>query len=56
MTDRDLKGQLGYASEIAQYVVILGPKELKENKAVVKNLTTEEQTTVSLDTIEDALR
>lgn len=56
MTNRDLKGQLGYASEIAQYVIILGPKELKEKKAVVKNLKTEEQTTVPLDTIESALR
>lgn len=56
MTGRDLKGQLGYASVIAQYVIILGPKELKEGKVMVKNLETEEQTPVPIDEIANALR
>ena len=55
MTGRDLKGQLGYASEIARYAVILGPKELKEGKVMVKNLKTEEQTPVLIDELSDAL-
>ena len=56
MTKRDLKGQLGYASEIrAAYAVILGPKELKEGKVMVKNLETEEQNPVFLDELADVL-
>lgn len=57
MTGRDLKGQLGYASEIkAKYAVILGPKELKEGKVMLRNLETQEQTPVSLDDLPSALR
>ncbi len=56
MMGRDLKGQLGYASEIAQYVIILGPKELKEGKVMVKNLETQKQTPVLLEDITTALR
>ena len=56
MTGRDLKGQLGYASEIrAQYAIILGPKELKEGKVMVKNLETEEQKPVPLDEVPNVL-
>lgn len=55
MTKRDLKGQLGYASEIARYAVILGPKELKEGKVMLKNLKTEEQTPVLVDELPTAL-
>ena len=56
MTGRDLKGQLGYASEVARYVIILGPRELKEGKVMLRNLETEEQQPVLLDSISDALR
>ena len=53
---RDLKGQLGYASDIgAAYAVILGPKELKEGKVMVKNLETEEQSPVPLDVLPSSL-
>ena len=56
MTGRDLKGQLGYASEIgAIYAVILGPKELKEGKVMVRNLKTEEQQPVPLDDLPNML-
>jgi histidyl-tRNA synthetase len=55
MTGRDLKGQLGLASEISQYVIILGPKELKEGKVMLKNLDTGEQQSVPLDTVPDAM-
>jgi histidyl-tRNA synthetase len=57
MTGRDLKGQLGYAAESkARYALILGPKELKEGKVMVKNLETEEQQSVLIDKIPDVLR
>lgn len=56
LTGRDLKGQLGYASEAqAQYVIIVGPRELKEGKVMVKNLKTEKQKAVPIDTIGQAL-
>jgi histidyl-tRNA synthetase len=55
MTGRDLKGPLGLASEISQYVIILGPKELKEGKVMLKNLDTGEQQSVPLDTVPDAM-
>lgn len=56
MTQRDLKGQLGYASEIrAKYCVILGPKELKEGKVMLKNLEKEEQTPVALEELPEAI-
>ena len=56
MTGRDLKGQLGYAAESkARYALILGPKELKEGKVMVKNLETEEQQSVLIDTIPELL-
>ena len=57
MLGRDLKGQLGYASEIgARYAVILGPKELKEGKVMLKNLQTEEQRAVLLDDLSAQMR
>lgn len=56
MTGRDLKGQLGYASEVSRYVVILGPKELKEGKVMLKNLQTGEQAAVPIDTLPEAMR
>lgn len=52
MLQRDLKGQLGYASDIrARYAVILGPKELKEGKVMLKDLQTEEQNPVLLEEV-----
>lgn len=57
MLGRDLKGQLGYASDIgARYAVILGPKELKEGKVMLKNLQTEEQRAVLLGDLSAQLR
>jgi histidyl-tRNA synthetase len=56
MLGRDLKGQLGYASDIgARYAAIMGPKELKEGKVMLKNLQTEEQTPVLLEDIVNQL-
>jgi histidyl-tRNA synthetase len=53
---RDLKGQLGYASDIrARFCVILGPKELKEGKVMLKNLQTEEQNPVLLDELPNVI-
>ncbi len=54
MTGRDLKGQLGYASE-AQAKYIVGPRELKEEKVMVKNLKTEQQQAVLIDRIGEIL-
>ncbi len=57
MMERDLKGQLGYASEIkARYAVILGPRELKEGKVMLKNLETEEQKSVPIGDLSNELR
>lgn len=56
MTQRDLKGQLGYASEIkAKYCVILGPRELREGKVMLKNLDTEEQAAVLLGELTEVI-
>jgi histidyl-tRNA synthetase len=56
MLERDLKGQLGYASDIgARYAVIMGPKELKEGKVMLKNLQTEQQIPVLLEDIVNQL-
>jgi histidyl-tRNA synthetase len=57
MTQRDLKGQLGYAAEAqAEYAIIVGPRELKEGKVMVKNLKTEQQQAVPIDKIGEVVK
>ena len=47
---RGLRAQMKYADKIgAQFSLVLGDNELEENKAKVKNMTTGEQTEISLD-------
>lgn len=50
---RDLRGQLGYASEVgAKHSIILGPDEVKRKKAIVKDMKTGSQTEIEMDNIE----
>ncbi|MBQ9563383.1 MAG: histidine--tRNA ligase [Lachnospiraceae bacterium] len=52
--NRSVKAQMKYANKIgARNTVILGANELAENKAVIKNMQTHEQTEVALDQIAD---
>lgn len=52
--DRSVKAQMKYANKIgARNTVILGENEIRENKAVIKNMETHEQTEVELDKIAD---
>lgn len=50
--DRSVKAQMKYANKIgAKNTVIIGEDELANNKAVIKNMETHEQTEVALDEI-----
>lgn len=50
--DRSVKAQMKYANKIgAKNTVIIGQDELDNNKAVIKNMETHEQTEVALDAI-----
>lgn len=50
--DRSVKAQMKYANKIgAKNTVIIGEDELANNKAVIKNMETHEQTEVALDAI-----
>ena len=52
--NRSVKAQMKYANKIgAKNTVILGENELAENKAVVKNMESHDQTEVALDRIVD---
>src|SRR5699024_6127674 len=53
---RSLKAQMKYANKIhAKNTLIIGDNELAENKGLLKNMETGEQTDVTLDTIGDYL-
>jgi len=50
--DRSVKAQMKYANKIgAKNTVIIGADELENNKAVIKNMDSHEQTEVALDEI-----
>ena len=52
--NRSVKAQMKYANKIgAKNTVILGENELAQNRAVIKNMQTHEQTEVALDQIAD---
>lgn len=52
LVGRSVKAQMKYANKIgAKYAVILGENELNENKGMLKNMATGEQSEVSLDEI-----
>ena len=54
--ERNLKRQMSYANDInADIAIIVGEKELKEGKVGVKDLSSGEQKTVSLDELADAI-
>lgn len=55
--NRSLKAQLKHANRInSQYTVILGENELKQGRAVVKNMESGEQEEVSLNNLVDYLK
>ena len=54
---RSVKAQMKYANKIgAKFTVVLGDNEIEENKAVIKNMNTREQTEVNLDGILEFLQ
>jgi histidyl-tRNA synthetase len=56
-SDKSLKSQMKRADRLgASYVLILGDKELDEGKALVRNMATKEQTSVSLNNILENLK
>ena len=55
--DKSLKSQMKRANRLgAPYVLILGENELEAGEAVLRNMATKEQTSVSLDSIIDNLK
>ena len=55
--DKSLKSQMKRANRLgAPYVLILGENELAAGEAVLRNMATKEQTSVSLDSIIDNLK
>lgn len=54
---RSLKKQFSYANDInADVAIIVGERELKENKVAVKNLKTGEQITIEIKRLRDLLK
>ena len=52
LMNRKLGKVLGYADNInAKFVVIVGPREIKENKVSIRNVKTKEQKVVGIDEI-----
>ncbi len=50
LMNRSLKAQMKYANKInAKYSVVLGDNEIKENKAIAKNMFTKEEKEINLD-------
>jgi histidyl-tRNA synthetase len=57
LSDKSLKSQMKRANRLgAPYVLILGENELEAREAVLRNMETKEQTSVSLDNIVDNLK
>ncbi|MCD7714889.1 MAG: histidine--tRNA ligase [Lachnospiraceae bacterium] len=54
--DRSVKAQMKYANKLgAKKVVIIGSQELEQNRAMLKDMATGEQTEVALDRIAETL-
>ncbi len=54
---RSLKAQMKYANKIgAKYSIVIGEDEAKSNSAVLKNMYTKTETSVSLDSADDILK
>ena len=56
LTDKKFVKQLEKASKVAEYAVILGEDEIKNNQVTVKNLNTAEQKTVRREDVAESLR
>jgi histidyl-tRNA synthetase len=56
-SDKSLKSQMKRADRLgASYVMILGDKELEERAAILRNMATKEQASVSLDNVIESIR
>ena len=55
--ERSLKSQMKYADKIgSEFVYVLGDKEISEQKAILKNMRTSEQSEVGFDELADRLK
>ena len=56
-SNKSLKSQMKRADRLgAAYVLIVGDKELEEGSAILRNMTTKEQTSVSLDNVIESIK
>ncbi len=56
-SDKSLKSQMKRANRLsARYVLILGDDELQAGSAILRNMATKEQTTISFDNIVDNIK
>ncbi len=54
---RSLKAQMKYANKIgAKYSIVIGEDEAKSNSAILKNMNTKTETSVSLESADDILK
>jgi histidyl-tRNA synthetase len=57
LSDKSLKSQMKRANRLgASYVLILGENELEAGEAVLRNMQTKEQTSISLENIVDDIK
>jgi len=57
LTGKSLKSQMKRAHRLgAKYVLILGDREIEENTAILRNMTTKEQTPIGLDNIVESIQ
>jgi histidyl-tRNA synthetase len=56
-SNKSLKSQMKRADRLGvSYVLIVGDKELEERSAILRNMATKEQTSISLDNILENLK
>ena len=56
-SDRSLKSQMKRADRLgAEYVLIVGEKEIKEGSVILRNMTTKEQIPIPIDGVVDRVK
>jgi histidyl-tRNA synthetase len=56
-SNKSLKSQMKRADRLgASYVLIVGDKELEEGSAILRNMATKEQTSISLDNVIESIQ
>jgi histidyl-tRNA synthetase len=56
-SNKSLKSQMKRADRLgASYVLIVGDKELEEGSAILRNMATKEQTSISLDNVIEGIK